>query len=523
MPISKTDQLFNLVKSLTKSEKRNFKLYVNRHNKDGGSKFIQLFNILDKQDFYNEDRIFKKISGLSKGQLSNLKRHLFTQILTSLRLIHIHKEIDIQIREQIDFARILYGKGLYLQSLKLLGRIEQIADAHHQDYLHMEILEFQKLIESRHITRSRMKKNKMENLIKDSVHRSKISYNASKLANLKLKIHGLYIQLGHIRDDKDRIMVQEFFNSALQEINTKNLTYFEKIYLNQSYVWYYYIMLDFENCHQYATKWVNLFEEEPEIKKMDPDLYMRGIHYQLTCLYNLGYYKDFEQTLRTLEKFVQNETRNFNTTSNLIAFLYLYTSKLNHHFITGTFHEGIKTADEVEKKLKVFDHYLDPHRIMVFYFKIAWMHFGNGDFPTSLDYLNKIIYLDVGVLREDIQAYARIFSLIVHYELNNYQLLEYQIISVTRYLNKLQDPNKMQREILNLVSRILYKPPEIVIREFKKFEKTAITLGKNIPEKKALIYLDIEAWVQSKITGKSLKSVIQSRFKQKLKKKYSLK
>ena len=93
---------------------------------------------------------------VKKRHLSNLKRHLYKQILISLRLIYIQKNIDIQIREQLDFARILYGKGLYMQSLKLLERIKRTALEHHQDVLHLEILEFQKMIEARHITRSRM-------------------------------------------------------------------------------------------------------------------------------------------------------------------------------------------------------------------------------------------------------------------------------------------------------------------------------------------------------------------------------
>ena len=152
MPISHGDQLFNLIRSLSKAEKRTFKLYTKRLNKDSDPKFIQLFDILDKQKTYQEDLIYKRFHQLSKVQLSNLKRHLYTQILISLRLIHINKNIDIQIREQIDFARILYGKGLYLQSLKLLDRIKTIAETSHQDFLLIEIFEFQKLIESRHIT-----------------------------------------------------------------------------------------------------------------------------------------------------------------------------------------------------------------------------------------------------------------------------------------------------------------------------------------------------------------------------------
>ena len=104
MPISNSEQLFRLIKSLTKSEKRSFKLYAQRSHNQSTSKFIQLFDILDSMEAYDEDMIIKKSSHIKKSQLSNLKRHLYSQIMKALRNIHIDKELDIQIREQLDFA-----------------------------------------------------------------------------------------------------------------------------------------------------------------------------------------------------------------------------------------------------------------------------------------------------------------------------------------------------------------------------------------------------------------------------------
>ncbi|MEM6967188.1 MAG: hypothetical protein AAF573_20665, partial [Bacteroidota bacterium] len=127
VPTNQDDHLISLIKSLTKAEKRNFKLYVNRLSSRSDVKFVQLFDVVDKLDRWDDAIIRKKIPTIKKTQLANLKRHLYKQILISLRLIHIQKNVDIEIREQLDFARILYGKGLYLQSLKLLERIRQTA------------------------------------------------------------------------------------------------------------------------------------------------------------------------------------------------------------------------------------------------------------------------------------------------------------------------------------------------------------------------------------------------------------
>ena len=70
--------------------------------------------------------LLKKNKRLNKQQLSNVKAHLYKQILASLRLISSENNIDIQLHEQMDYARILYNKGLYLQSLKVLDRMKEM-------------------------------------------------------------------------------------------------------------------------------------------------------------------------------------------------------------------------------------------------------------------------------------------------------------------------------------------------------------------------------------------------------------
>ena len=46
------DNLFVLIKSLTKSEKRQFKLYVGRMDSNEDSKFLNLFNLLTRLLLY---------------------------------------------------------------------------------------------------------------------------------------------------------------------------------------------------------------------------------------------------------------------------------------------------------------------------------------------------------------------------------------------------------------------------------------------------------------------------------------
>src|SRR3982751_1000597 len=110
------DILFQLICSLEKSEKRHFKLYIKRSSANENLRIIQLFDALDKMTDYDEKALLKKLSPVTKPQLANLKAHLYKQLLASLRLLKTSVNIDLQLSELLDNARVLYNKGLKLQS-----------------------------------------------------------------------------------------------------------------------------------------------------------------------------------------------------------------------------------------------------------------------------------------------------------------------------------------------------------------------------------------------------------------------
>jgi hypothetical protein len=91
------DPLFILVKSLSKSEKRQFKVYVGRLGINTDSKFLALFNHLDKHDTLDEDLIFSR-GIVTKQKFSNLKAHLYKQIL--IKLIYVQHARTFLIRIQ---------------------------------------------------------------------------------------------------------------------------------------------------------------------------------------------------------------------------------------------------------------------------------------------------------------------------------------------------------------------------------------------------------------------------------------
>lgn len=512
MPIAQSEQLFTIIKSLTKAEKRNFRLYVQRLQSNEDVLYVKLFDILDKAEDYDEALVLDKMGDISKSQFVNIKRHLYTQVLKSLRLIFENIE-SIKVREQIDFSHILYSKGLYLQAFKLLDRVKEMLPEGGHDLLRLEIIEFQKFIEERHITRSRKKSGKVQSLLIESEKQEARVSNLVMLSNLKIKIHGWYIETGHVRDQKDHFQLREYFESELRKVRTDQLSIVEEVYLQQSYMWYYYIMLDFERCHDHALAWVKAFDDHPLHMREDPVLYMRGLSYQLTSLYSMRDYPRYLLALKKFESFTISHEKYFDMTGQIISFLYLYTAKINRHFIEGSFEEGITLVPEINRLVKKYGRFIDIHRIMVFNYKTAWLYLGSGQPGQCIEYLNKILNLQsAGHLRTDIQCYARLMHLMAHFELGHYNLLEHLVDSVGRFFSKMRDLNEVQIVLFQFFKNNLDVRKKDLIINLQHLKKEVMRLEKNPYEGRTFHHLDIIAWIDSRIEGITIGEVIKKRF-----------
>ncbi len=511
MPNRSTDILFQLIKSLEKGEKRNFKLYVQRNSGSEDLKIVQLFDALDKMDIYDEVALLKKNSSIKKQQLSNSKAHLYKQILSSLRLIEDGGNIDIRLHEQLDFARILYNKGLYLQSLKVLDKLKEVAKNNNQITYQLQAIIFEKKIEALHITRSMA--NRAEEL---SIESDEINLRLSlisKLSNLALELYGWYIKHGHARDEKDVEAVKIFFETNLPIYDSKQLGFYEKLYLYQSYCWYGFILQDLLMYYRYTKKWVDLFEESPVMKTNEIGQYIRGMHNLLSAQFNLNNYEKFDEYIKIFESFSVSHDGNINANARIQTFVYLLIAKINKHFLEGTFTEGLKLVPYIEEKLEEYHLHLDRHRVLVFYYKIACLYFGSGDNEKAIDYLNKIINWKVD-LRTDLQCYARLLHLIAHYELGNDQLLEYLVKSVYRFMAKMKNLSTVEEEIFKFIRKSFSLSSQKLIPAFENLKEKLQQFQGNPLESRSFMYLDIIAWLESKIESIPVQEIRRKTFLQ---------
>ena len=509
MPNRNTDTVFQLIHSLGKSEKRNFKLYIKRNTSSEELKIVQLFDALDKMDGYDETILLKKNKGIKKQQLSNLKAHLYKEILSSLRLITDESNVDIELHEQMDYARILYNKGLYLQSLKVLDKMKEQAKNYNQLTYLQQALFFEKKIEGLYITRSL--KNRAEALSKEANEVNNSLTNVSKLSNLALQLYGWYIKNGFAHDKEEEEAVKDFLNNNLPGDVLQLNGFYEKLYLYQCYCWKAFIRQDFLQYYRYTQKWVDLFVEEPYMTGIESAHYIKGMHNLMGSHFNLGNYKKLNDTLKQFEKFCGSKIVLKNQNNIIQCFIYHTISLLNKHFLSGNFTEGLSLIAGIEEKLTEYELYVDRHRILVIYYKIACMYFGAGNYEKAIDYLNKIINQKVD-LRNDLQCYARLLHLIAHYEIGNLQLLEYLAKSVYRFMAKMQNLSVVEEEIFKFLRKALTVSANKLKPEFEKLLHKLKQFENRRFETRAFMYLDVISWLESKINNVKVQEVVKGKY-----------
>lgn len=510
MPKRSTDELFQLVKSLEKAEKRNFKLFVQRNATSSDMKTVQLFDALDKLEDYDEDALLKRNTDIKKQQLSNLKAHLYRQILASLRILKDDNNIQLQLHELMDYARILYDKGLYLQSLKTLEKVKEYAREQHQVTYWLQTLIFEKKIEALYITRSI--ENRAETLAKEVEEVDDRLNMMNKLSNLSLQLYSWYINLGHARGDKDRIAVKAFFKSNLPTNAGLYQGFYERHYLYESYCWYGFILQDLLMYYRYCQKWVDAFDQEPLMKKVDTPLYIKGLHNLLNAHFVLQNYEKFNGVLDTFEHFYHSKQARSNDNNRVQSFIYLYTAKLNKHFLEGSFTTGLRLVPDIEAGIEEFRLKMDRHRILIFYYKIACLYFGKGDNDKAIEYLNRIINWKVD-LRTDLQCYSRLLHLIAHYEIGNYDLLEYLIKSVYRFMSKMQNLSVVEEEIFRFLKKSFHLDKKRVKAAFVVLKGKLEKYKDNPLESRSFMYLDIISWLDSKIRNIPVQDVMREKYK----------
>ena len=122
--------------------------------------------------------------------------------------------------------------------------------------------------------------------------------------------------------------------------------------------------------------------------------------------------------------------------------------------MNGAFDEAVSIMNEMELQFVAYGDKINKEQEVLFNYNKAYSYFGDGQFKKALASLNLVLNDNEQNLRQDIYSFARIFNLILHYELGNYDFLEYSIKSTNRYLNKQERTLELESTLVKYLRKL---------------------------------------------------------------------
>jgi len=115
-------------------------------------------------------------------------------------------------------------------------------------------------------------------------------------------------------------------------------------------------------------------------------------------------------------------------------------------------------------------------------------------------------------LRTDLQCYSRLLHLIAHYELGNFELLEYLTKSVYRFMAKMENLSMVEEEMFKFLRRSFQVGTKALKPEFERLLDKLKRYEGNRFETRAFSYLDVISWLESKVEDVPVMEIIRKKY-----------
>ena len=505
MPKAHSIDLFELIKSLSPAEKGYIKKYALRNSTKGNLVYLSLFNDIDRQKVYNDHALLKNLK--YKGQFPQLKKYLYSAICKALDAFHAESGPNQQLRKMLNMIEILYDKGLETQCWKLLANAKRIARIHELYPYLIELLQWEKglaIIQDHDFEQESEKiYTEEQEYLQNLKTMSDYWQQRSKFVNFTSR--SFTMRSVSKLEELKKITDNSLFTS--DKIPT---AWKVKVYFHNMKGLYFTITGDAKKAYLHHKECLNLFESFPEKFLHDPESYLTAINDCFLCFEKLKKPIEIERLISLYHSLKKFKLDNLNIRCG--TFL-LYGNELHYYLIRGEFEKGVALVEKIEPDLKQYLTTIPKAVQLILCINCAIVNFGNGNFSNALKWVNKILINDSSNLRNDIVCFARILSLITHFELNNADMLEYTVKSTYRFLYKRGGLYKYETAILHFIKNKISKNlnNKELIQAFIALKGELEEIVKDPLEQNALESFNFIYWLKSKIENRPFKEILREK------------
>jgi len=491
-----SNELFKLINSMTKSEKRFFKLSSSLQS--GEKNYLKIFDFIEKQSSYNEDEL--KLHFAKERFIKHLpseKNHLYRIILKSLRAFYSEHTVSSLLKQEIKNVEILYNKALFKECEKFVSRAKEMAKEYEKFYYWFELLSWEKKLLEEAYEAGEFSVN-LDDLIEEEKRVIDRLRNLAEYQIIYSKINLLFRSGGFARNKKEREEVEKISDYHL--IKGKNTA----ISTRATTMCYYIKGLcaatnrNYDDAFIFFNKTRAVYDKNIKIKEDSPQRYLMTLSHLCRCHIEN---KDFTKSVELISEIrALKAQKGFNSMDiEVKIFTNSYNLEVKLAQIQGDFNKAVALIPEIEGKNAEYGEMINKEQAVLFNYNKAYSCFAVNENKKALVYLNYVLNDNEQNLRQDIYGFAHVFNLILHYELENYDFMEYIIKSTNRYLNKQERTLELETSLikhLRKLSKTLIEKDRILI--YKEFKFELINLLKDENESVVLEYFNIMAWIEMK-------------------------
>ena len=496
------ESLFQLIQSMTMSEKRHFKIYASKHVIGGNNDYVRLFDAIAAQEDYDDGALleadFVKNLPAEKYYLQNL-------IMRSLNVFHDRSSAKTTIYSLLHSIDILYHKGLYDQALRLVKKAKKIAKDNELFVQGLAVSEIEVELLSKQFEYGLASEEivKSQDLIEDLM-------NFRTLQKVTTDCYKARLEIGTSRSDADSKRLEKFLQKDGVGEKDYPSTKRAEMYQNGLNLTYTYFVGDDQKSMDYTTQMTTLYEENPHLIEYSTIGYVSSL-YNLHNAYLARGQKDLaEETLLKLE--ASKDKYGIPTSDNIGARVYYYSMniRLNYYLKNDRYEEVEKILQERGRDEKRFGRKIGKPQLYEYYFLRAKYAFVTGKFKQALKYTNSILNDLNFKVRADLLSAVRLLNLLIHYELRNDFTLEYLAKNTMSYLRKKERLFKVEAELIKFITNY-HKANSLKeqLADLQQLESAMSQLKKDKYERIPFDLFDFERWAKAKIQNRSLLSYSQ--------------
>lgn len=457
--MKRNDRLFRLIKSLSKSEKRFFKIYSERHVIGDRNNYVELFDTIDRQQSYQEEAILKKFADRKFAQrLSVAKNYLYELILKSMNQYQAQNSIDAELRELLGNVQFLYDKNLLDQAEKTINKARRIATEYEQLPILPQILAWQKkIMEAQHYFNQA--EAELNRLYTDQLLLADQLKNLNEHWLLQAQVYYLHTHKGMLRQPTDQQHIEQLLQHPLLQTEQNTLSYDSRLLRFRTLSTGYFVLRNFEQCYLYSQKMVQLLQTRPELRRLDALSYINALNNLLNMTALLGKHTERRQYIGQLKTMLTDRVFLQVDSVGTRLFEAYHYHLMTWHISQATCHVCLAETTDMEATINQQRLPLDPMGRAMLRFYAFHIAFETQHYLYAYHLLHKIIAEDPSQLRPDIYQFAHLLLPIAAYHItptatdNNNDnapawLLRTELLRLYRFLLQQHEPTYYSQTLL---------------------------------------------------------------------------